>query len=566
MTTMAAVVVDDDGESDLSLDELIQGFTEMSGKHKKNYDIAEEYYEGTRPEFFASIKYKRALQRTGTTFRLNYAKTPVDALVDRLEINGIVTGDNYALAVLEAFWEENQMDLESMELHKRACEFGDAYVLVWPNDDADQEKPDDIDSAMDDSSDDSAVGIEAYYNDPRTLRLFYDPENPRRKKYGMKMWELKNRRNEVQVRANLYFKDRIEKYITKVNGKGDEESSWIKYQDKDDPTWPLDNPYGQVPIFHFRTERPYGLPVHKDAYGPQDIITKLVITHMNTVDYHGFPQRWAISGDDLGNGDEESEDFAFDDDLSGDDSDQGIVVGGRSQLRSDPGHVWFLKNIKQVGQFDAAKSDVFLLPLIAYVRAMAQVCRTPVHKFDYQGNPPSGESLRVAEQPFVKKVKNVQMSFEATWNDLLEFVLKIMKIDGKHFKVPPVPKVPIVVPNIVVSGSGSTAVTAYELPTQPDPNQPQGQVIGPPGKVTVTWSSPAVNDDQLSWDIAIMKRDAGVPIRQVLLETNYTKKQLDAWGVPPSTYTAPPQAVAVKGPTNLPQPRVNPVMPVGRVP
>ena len=48
-----------------------------------------------------------------------------------------------------------------------------------------------------------------------------------------------------------------------------------------------------------------------------------------------------------------------------------------------------------------------------YVRAMAQTTRTPVHRFDSQGNPPSGQSLRVAEQPFIKKVKYRQNSFGA---------------------------------------------------------------------------------------------------------------------------------------------------------
>lgn len=554
MTTSLTKALDDyalpdavNSYGEASIDELMDGYEEMVGSAKTAYDLAEEYFDGTRPEFFADLRYRQALLRTGTTFRLNYAKTPVEALVDRLEINGISSGDPMSLAILEAFWEENQMDLEALEIHRRACEFGDALALVWPTEDIDETfSGDNLESALDDSSDDSAIGIEAYYNDPRTMRLFYDPENPRRKHYAMKLWSIK-KNSIIHQRANLYFKDRIEKYITKDNADPSQSASWIKYSDEGDISWPLENPYGQVPVFHFRTERPYGTPVHKDAYGPQDIITKLVITHMNTIDYHGFPQRYALTGNDLGEGDDDTEDFEFDDDKSGDVNIEGVTEP-RSGLKSEPGHVWFLKNIKAVGQFQAADSAVFLLPLVAYIRAMAQVCRTPVHKFDFQGNPPSGEALRVTEQPFVKKVRAIQMSFGATWNDLLEFILKIFKIDGRKYKIP----------KLLNDSNAATGASA-----QPDPTAVDTEQMGPPGKVTITWASPAAKDDQLAWDLALLKRDAGVPIRQVLLEAGYNKKQLDAWGVPAAVWIEPPPPAS---PAALPPVRVNPTQTVGSIP
>lgn len=42
----------------------------------------------------------------------------------------------------------------------------------------------------------------------------------------------------------------------------------------------MDNPYGVIPVFHLRTDRPYGEPCHRGFYGPQDTVNKLIIGHM----------------------------------------------------------------------------------------------------------------------------------------------------------------------------------------------------------------------------------------------------------------------------------------------
>lgn len=496
-----------------SLHDLMRGMKEMKDSCKP-YDKAEEYYMGSRPEFFADFRYRRALERTGTTFRLNYAKTPVEAVVDRLEINGIIGGSQSDQDLLDGLWDENQMDMESMEIHRRACEFGDAYALVWPSDDIIEEDDESVAEEAAEEADEeepSASGLEVYYNDPRVMRVIYDEENPRRKAFAIKKWTTHTENGERQ-RITLYYKDRIEKYVTKPNSKGDDGTDWMPYDDGSG-IWPVPNPYGKVPVFHFRTERPYGVPEHIDAYGPQDVITKTVITHMNTMDYHGFPQRYALSGNDLDDGESDSEDFG-EDGLGQDDDD---TIEGKSALKAQPGHMWLLKGYTSVGQFPAAESTVFTGPLSIYTKAMAQVTRTPAHRFDDGGNPPSGEMLRVAEAPFVKKVRARQISFGHTWSELLTFALKIMKTEGTTFDVKP----------------ELLQVSDTTLLPQDDANAPKN------GRIQVTWENPAAKGDQLAWEIALLKRQAGVPLRQVLLDAGYSKKQLDAWGVPESAYTPP---------------------------
>jgi hypothetical protein len=94
----------------------------------------------------------------------------------------------------------------------------------------------------------------------------------------------------------------------------------------------------------------------------------------------------------------------------------------------------------------------------------------------------SGESLRVIEAPFAKKVRNRQLSFGATWRGVFKFVMKLKgRTDPVNIQVHWVP-----------------AATVNDLATL------QGQAI----------------KDQL-----------GVPPRQLLEEQGYTPEQLDSWGV-----------------------------------
>jgi len=564
-------------------DDLMEGLEEL-WESIPGYDMAEEYYEGTRPEYFASRKLRQMLEQTGTTFRLNYAKTPVDTMVERLEIIDIVGGDDKTRKMLQALWEINQMDIESMDIMRRACEFGDAYALVWPNDDIEEEFEDDdagdydYVTALDDS------GIDIYYNDPRTMRAIYDTENPRRMKFVIKHWCHKSAKGKELFRANLYYKDRIEKSITKKAADPKKAESWLRFIDVQDEegeaVWPIPNPFKRIPIFHFRTDRPYGVPEHKDAYGPQDAINKIVIAHISNIDFNAAPQRYALSDNDLDDDEGDGEDFGqtdvWEDDPTTDpDVDANVreVSERRAQMEGDAGTMWFLKNIKAVGQFAAAGPEPFMTPLKTYILAMAQVTRTPVHRFDESGNPPSGESLKVREQPFIRKVKYRHQSFGATWSDMLGFIALILKdpnyqkLNDRLQKALP--------PELPNEDPDSTNFNEGEL------NNDQAN----PARLAVTWANPSAADDQLTWSIVILKRDAGVPARQALLDAGYSKKLLDEWGVPASKWAnekvlpvpgapvdpnAPPGPPAqvdlpAQPPPHLPGVRSNPTATVGKL-
>lgn len=362
-------------------------------KNAARYKEAEHYYTGNVAESFASAKLAHVLRSTGHRGSHNYCRVIVDAVLNRLEIANIVCDKQNAQAKVDEVFEDNEIALEAYEIHRNALTYGDAYALVWP--DADGK-------------------VQISYNSPRTTALIYDPENPRKKLYAVKMWKTKANaldNTKAQTRMNIYTEDAIHKYVTDTDEVVSEGTNW-RGMGKED------NPFGEIPVFHFRTHRPYGKPEHYEAYGPQNDMNKLIATHMYTVDYQGAPQRYALAMQ----GEADAVDF-------GDDETERENL---NSLKSEPGNLWYLKGIHGVGQFQPADPKVFWEPIKALKESMASLTDTPFHYLERGlAGVSGGEALRVSEAPLLKKVSDRQTSFGTTWRELFQFVLKIEGIKAR---------------------------------------------------------------------------------------------------------------------------------------
>ena len=443
------------GGADTIVDDLDEGLKAMD-KADRAYSKAQLYYEGTFPEVFASPRLRAALARTGMDFRLNFAKTPVDAVVSRLRINAITSPVEGVQERIKQIWDDNQLDLFATLSFRRACEFGDSYLLVWP----DQSIP---------------SGIRVYLNNPRIMRILYDAENEIEKRFAIKRWTDGNAK-----KAFLYYADRVEKYVTKPGQSGNTRDDWIEYQDPGDGEWPLPNDFGEVPVFHLRTDFQYGQPEHVNAYGPQNLVHKMVMGHAAGADYHALPQRYALlkegtTSNDFAVGDEDEFNYPNDTGATSQADD------GRAQMRSEPGSLWLLSGIEGMGEFAAADPAVFISPMEFYVRAMAQTTVTPIHYFDTIGQTPSGESLRTMEAPFVEKVESRQLLFGGAWRDAIDFAIFV--------------------------------AMAVEEP-----------------QIDVHWNPCSSVSDLATWQTAKYKNELGVPAMQLLMEYGgYPQEQVEAW-------------------------------------
>lgn len=429
---------------------------------------AEAFYSGAVDEVYASRKVTQLLAKFGLDAidNMNFAHIPVDAVANKLRLNaitadkqdnheGIVEKNEEVNRAIEDLVEYNELAEEFPMLFRNTGKLGNYYMMVWPvvGEETDSDSPlaakgyDPKESARAllggepviednhvEAPEKSIVAVDMMMLDPYTTRVFYDPENPKKKSYALRSWVEGDGQN-MTVRVNLYYADRIERWFHK--GKPSQRKNaaqkWEPYN-ADNKGAVLKNPFGEIPIYHFRTDRLYGQPDHINAYGPQLAINKLVKSHLATVDYQSFPQRYALidpTADQAGMQGADSDPFAPEDaDQDPEDDDN------ESQHEADPSSVWTFSGMKDVGQFQAAEARAFLDPFDRYVKALAQATGTPFHYFDRQGErPPSGENIRQVNEFLIAKAAFRQTSLGSELRKAFTFALTLLGHDVERVNV-----------------------------------------------------------------------------------------------------------------------------------
>lgn len=470
----------------VDLDHLQHALTEMD-LAETGYVEAEAYYEGTKPEEFSHPRIARALRNTKDKYKINFAKTPVNVVADRLRVSSVTiaerTDDDDALPtgndrspakrkkndLTKKFerevWKKCRLGRLTRELHQKTSEYGDGYLFVWT-----ETEPEPTDDEPNRTVSNNVPVI--YYNSPKTTRAIYDPEAPDLILFVIKRWK----HVDATHRVNLYYKDRTEHFKLKTQVKSTSPEAG------DPKNWEsigsTPNPYNRLPIFHYRNAMPYGKPEHYDAYGPQDAVNKISTTMVHGTEWSGFPQRYGlaspnetINGGQPGpNWDDEAES------TEPEDTDTDELEGG-------PGTILKLDGMDSVGTFEVGQPSTMLEPMEFYIRAMAQTTTTPNRYFYPPGaHPPSGESYRAEDTPLINKVKARQDDYEETHCEVYAFAMEIV-----------------------------TGTSAEDF------------------AVDVRWAPAASIDDALGWGVVKAKIEAGVPRRQALIEAGYTADQVDEW-------------------------------------
>lgn len=478
----------------MSVEDLVVGLAELN-EYYEDYDSAEAYFEGETEEVFATPHLRRRLVEMGSAYRTNLARIPVTTVADLLEIANVsVPDDASATAKIQDIRRANNMKLLEPEINLKALEYGDAYAMVWPI----EPEYDVVDPEL------AEVALEITYHSPKCMRVIYDEEHPTRKAFAINKWYEGKR-----WRVDLIYRDVIESWISKGEKLSTEASSWEHYFDPEavgetmevetSGEWPLDNPFGEIPVFHFRTAMQYGRPEHKDAYAPQDAINKLIITQLTTTEEQGWPYRYrlidAAAVLDQNNDDPDWEDDAdahtgstIDDESNfGDSVNHGpnrinYRGGGVStSARTAPGTMQDMTGVTEVGQLAAADPNTFIQPIEMYIGLMAEITSTPFKEFKVGGVQPSEGSQREAREGLKNKVKNRKLYFGTTWEELWKFALSVVGV--------------------------SVDV------------------------VDVRWVPYAATDDKAFWEVAKVKQQVGVPNEQILLEAGYQPEQISAWGI-----------------------------------
>lgn len=464
----------------MSIKDLCYGLEELE-KHRPRYVLAYEQYEGKAREFFASdTRINTELLTYSEHFRINVTRKVIKARLNRLKINSISVVDStgtVAKLFKDAIYNRNELDIELPAWLEKLAVYGDVYMLVWPAEDANV------------AEDGTADKVDVFIHSPLTMRAIYKATNSRLIDFVVHAWQ----RKDGFLRADLYYDDVIERWVSikDMNDlRGPDGSIAIEYEegmfqplpaggdddDPDDDGGDLPNPYERIPVFHARTARPYGRPEHKDAYGPQNALNKLVASHLSAVDWYVWPWRYAISksgttGADLNDWSKDGRQVPS----------EGGSAGTRhvARMRQRPGTLNKLHNTDAVGQLDAAPAANFLDPIGAYIRIMGEVTDTPMEGIDKSGAAESGTSRHARMDGLLSAVENLQLVARGPLVDAMEFALTVLG--------------------------------------EPDQD------------VNLAWKPAQKIDDTEGWLGVKAKEDAGVPIEVALAEAGYLPDEIKAW-------------------------------------
>lgn len=348
------------------------------------YQLKERYYKGDHRLAFATDRFRNAFGNLFSAFADNLCQVVVDTVADRLEVVGfsLEEGEKVAVDAAWELWQKNRMDLKSKVIHKMALRAGDAYAVIWPDD----------------------QGVPRIHpNSALRMAVIYDDEGSGVIDAAVRLWGL----DDGRLRLNIYYPDRIEKFAT-TQATSDIRSEGAFRPLPEEAVVP--NPWGVVPVIHFANgaeEDGFGRSELEDVIPLQDALNKAIADMLVAMEYVSLPQRWATG---------------LEVDLD--------ETTGKPKVPFTPGveRVWAVGDPDvRFGQFDPANLEQFLNVQNSFREEIARVSGIPMHYMMLDsGGWPSGEAMKTAEARLTSKVENAQVTFGNTWEDGIHLALKML--------------------------------------------------------------------------------------------------------------------------------------------
>jgi len=413
-----------------------------------------DYAAGDHPTYLTDRQEEFLGLRRGEKYRHNICGLVIDMAVERLQLQGFAPLDEGAQALADmgkAWWDANRMDATQDVIYRAAARDSVAYVMVdWDGDHPRWT----VHYAWDGTQGiypclDSGTGAVAFYV---KRWVIYNPLNK----------ELNGR-----TRMNLYFPDRIEKYITtRTSNSGIGGTMWEEFQDEGDAGWPIPwtdargEPLG-FPLVAF--ENPGGSEI-QDLMPIQDMLNKADLDLIAATDSAGFRILYVTGVPpkvNKGTGEEEP-----------------LTLGPGKVLR-------FTDAAARIGAIDPVDLSQLIAVARYWIMVGAGITRTPQYLFQAMGaDQPSGESLRMQEMGLVAKYMRKQKVFGNAWEDVLYLSAKLWNM--------------------------------YR----------PGEAV-PGGRVQTQWAEVTVKDEAALMQALLQKLQMGVPEKQLWAEMGYDQATIE---------------------------------------
>jgi hypothetical protein len=378
---------------DLTDDEWFARLNTRRLRAQHDTDRYWQYYDNEQPLAYVA----KILQEQGDRFpplRINWSALVVDALEERLDIEGFRIGAGDIDDDLTEVWQANDLDEGSGEGHIAALVARQAYIMVGPGVDTDiplvtVEYPDQV-----------AVEV-----DPATRRVVA----------ALKVWS-PDTENGSETMATLHVPGRI---ITFESGeKVDQQRlGWAKKLEQHQ-TSPL---VGVVPMLN-RPRRWVGRSELDQIIPLVDGVNQTATNMLAAIEHHALPRRWAVNVAES--------DFT--------DADGKPVPAWKIAT----GAIWAIPRADddtgilgeqaqpKVGQFTAAALDNFHNSIKQLAVLASSLYGLPPHYMGYSSeNPASADAIRSSEARLVKRAERRQRTFGGAWERAMRIALAVMDRD-----------------------------------------------------------------------------------------------------------------------------------------
>lgn len=387
-------------------------YGQLSGR-RAEIEKAFEYLDGKQPLAYASKEWASFHRDRYKEFADNWCDVVAQAPIDRLRLDGIRIGDateefSTEEKLLWDDWKRNEMEAQSTQGFLASVVAKRSAVLVWADEDTQEpvstwEHPAQVIVAYEAGTNNRVrlAALKAWMDGDTEFATLYTPSE---------VWKFQ------RSSATTVTNGRTQSGIIVTGAATFAGASTWEPREVPGEEWPLDNPFGEVPVVEFLNRPRLGAEPISDIQGTmamQDAINLMWGYLFNAADHASMPARVVI-------GAEPPKVPILD--------AQGQVVGSRPAKMEDlaKGRMLFLPGAQGISQWDAAKLDVFTGVITQAIGHVAAQTRTPGHymltneKFANL----NGDALTAAEVPLAKKVEGEQVAFTPPARDVFRLYAK----------------------------------------------------------------------------------------------------------------------------------------------
>lgn len=340
-----------------------------------------EYYDGAHDTQLTERQRAYLELKVGQEFNGNYCPIPVDALAEKLTITGVDAGNQSP--VLWDWMTANKIDGIQGIVHTAALRDGDSYVMVSWNEEENRPQ----------------ITFEPACCDGAGVKVHYSEENRNEVAFASRRWRASQGTDAGRLRRlNLYYPDRIEKYVSDTQGEGD----WRLFEAVSDWTARDGSPLG-VTAIHFKNKEQgytHGDSELSDVIPLQNGFNKSLIDLFAAADSTAFRVLTMIG-----------------------DNPSGIRVAPGSFIYST-------RPDASIGHIPGEDLSPLIELKDSVAMEIARITRTPLSYFQITGQVAGSQTIEAQEKPLNNKAEKRQVYFGNSWENVLRMCRRLHNTFG----------------------------------------------------------------------------------------------------------------------------------------